>query len=102
MAKTNNVKSDEYWNDIFDSIDMKYLPLEYLDKIILNFEDGTVWEIDINDHRQKQSIDEIEASLDELFKEYDPYIEAIDFRLDIDRVKKYLTKRVYRFLKLNK
>lgn len=101
-SKKVTVKGDDYWDPIFDSIDMQYLPLEYLDKIILTFEDGVKWDIDLKDSRQNQPIEQIEDSLDELFEEYDPYIEAIDFRLDMERVKKDLTSRVFRFLKLNK
>lgn len=101
-SKKVSIKGDDYWDPIFDSIDMQYLPLEYLDKILLTFEDGTQWDIDLKDSRQKQTVDQIETSLDELFEEYDPYIEEIDFRLDMERVKKDLTTRVFRFLKLNK
>jgi hypothetical protein len=93
---------DTYWAEIFDSIDLQYLPLEYLDRIILTFEDGTIWDIDIKDSRIHQTIEQIEDQLDEFFEEYDTQIEAVDYRLDLERVKKDLSKRVFRFLKLNK
>ena len=63
---------------------------------------GAVWDIDIDDSRKKQPIDYIEDQLDQLFEEYDTKIETIDFRLDLERVKNDLSKRVYRFLKLYK
>jgi hypothetical protein len=100
--KDTDIDHDQHWDEIFESIDMQYLPLEYLERIILSFEDGTVWDIDIKDSRRKQTIEQIEGSLDDLFEEYDPYIEAVDFRLDLEKVKKDLSKRVFRFLKLNK
>lgn len=99
---THTETDQEHWQEIFDSIDMDYLPLEYTQRIIITFHDGAVWDIDINDSRKKQSVDYIEDQLDRLFEEYDPQIETIDFRLDLERVKNDLSKRVYRFLKLNK
>jgi len=51
---------------------------------------------------KKQPIEEIETSLDEMFNLYQDSIESIDFRMDMDRVKADLSKRVKKFLKLNK
>lgn len=99
---THSEHSEEHWQEIFDSIDMEYLPLEYINRIVIKFQDGAVWDIDIDDSRKKQPIDYIEDQLDQLFEEYDAKIETIDFRLDLERVKNDLSKRVYRFLKLNK
>jgi hypothetical protein len=101
-SENKDAATDEYWEEIFESLDMQYLPLEYLDRIILSFEDGTVWDIDIKDSRKKQTIEQIDDCLDEFFEEYDPYIEKVDYRLDLERVKKDLSRRVFRFLKLNK
>ena len=94
--------TEEYWQDIFDSIDMKYLPLEYVEKIVITFNDGTIWDIDINDSRKKQTIEQIEKSLDELFELYESKMDTIDFRLDLKRIQSDLSKRVYKFLKLNR
>lgn len=94
--------TEEYWQDIFDSIDMEYLPLEYVEKIVITFNDGTIWDIDINDSRKKQTIEQIEKSLDELFELYESKMDTIDFRLDLKRIQSDLSKRVYKFLKLNR
>lgn len=90
------------WQEIFDTIDMEYLPLEYIDRILITFRDGTVWDIDVDDSRKKQPIDEIENSLNQLFESHDENIETIDFRLDLVRVQKDLSRRVNKFLKLNR
>lgn len=100
--KSKNLEDKHNWDEIFDSIEMEYLPVEYIDKIVLTFQDQTVWEINVTDSRKKQTVEQIEDSLDVLFEEYEDTIETIDFRLDIERIKKDLSKRVYRFLKLNK
>jgi hypothetical protein len=99
--KPNTDKEDE-WKEILDEIDIEYLPIQYISQIIIKFHDGASWDIDIDDSRKKQTQEEIEDSLDAMFEEYEDKIHTIDFRLDLDRVKHDLGKRVYRFLKLNK
>lgn len=91
-----------YWQDIFESIDMEVLPVEYMNLIIISFSDGTNWEIDIKKSKKKQPIDEIELYLNELFEAYEDDIENIDFRMDMDKIRHDLQRRVKRFLKLNK
>ncbi len=90
------------WEEIFDSIEVEYLPIEYVKSIAIRFNDKTIWDIDINDSKQSKSIEEIELILEQLFEEYQQSISSIDYTLDFSRIKKDLSKRVYRFLKLNK
>lgn len=93
---------DQEWEDILDEIDLKYLPVEYLKNIIVTFEDGTSWDIDIASSYKNQTSEDIENSLDKLFTEHEETIEAVDFRLDLEKVKRDLSKRVNRFLKKKK
>ena len=95
-------RKDQDWEEIFDSIDVEYLPIEYVKSIAIRFNDKTIWDIDINDSKQSKSIEEIELILEQLFEEYQQSISSIDYTLDFSRIKKDLSKRVYRFLKLNK
>lgn len=95
---TNN----DDWEEIFDSIEVEYLPIEYVKSIAIRFNDKTIWDIDINDSKQSKSIEEIELILEQLFEEYQQSISSVDYTLDFSRIKKDLSKRVYRFLKLNK
>lgn len=101
-SKKLSQEKEQYWQDIFDEVDMEYLPIEYVSRILIKFQDNTTWDINIDDSRKKQPIDQIENSLEELFDEYDDQIETIDFRLDLERIKHDLSKRVHKFLKLNK
>lgn len=100
--KTKNPHSEEYWQEIFETIDMDYLPIQYMNKCIVSFSSGTVWEIDIKDSRTKQPVEDIEETLGELFEEYEDEIQSLDFRMDMETIKKDLSKRVSRFIKLNK
>jgi hypothetical protein len=90
---------DKEWEDILDEIELTYLPIEYLKNIMITFEDGTVWDIDVTSSQKNQSIEDIVASLDKLFEEYDDTIESIDFRLNLVKVKRDLSKIVNKFLK---
>jgi hypothetical protein len=90
---------DEEWEDILDEIELTYLPIEYLQHIIVTFDNGTTWNIDVSASKKEQSVEDIEQSLDELFAEYDDTIETVDFRLDLEKVKRDLSKRVNKFLK---
>jgi len=96
------VTDNDDWEEIFDSIEVEYLPIEYVKSIAIRFNDKTIWDIDINDSKQSKSIEEIELILEQLFEEYQQSISSIDYTLDFSRIKKDLSRRVYRFLKLNK
>lgn len=95
-------EKEQYWQEIFDEVEMEFLPIEYVSRIIIKFQDNTTWDINVDDSRKKQPIEQIEDSLEQLFEEYDHVIETIDFRLDLERIKHDLGKRVSKFLKLNK
>jgi hypothetical protein len=90
---------DKEWEEILEEIELTYLPIEYLKNILVTFEDGTVWDIDVTSSQRNQSFEDIEMSLDQLFEEYDDTIESVDFRLNLEKVKRDLSKRVNKFLK---
>ena len=93
---------DSKWEDILEEIDIKYLPIEYVKTIILKFEDNTTWEINLVDSRKTQTDEKIEEMLDDLFDEYNSDITDYNYQLDMQKIKRYLSKRVGYFLKHNK
>lgn len=101
VQKHNDSHSDEYWEEIFDSIDMDFLPLEYLDLIIVKFLDGKIWEIDVGKTAKntEESIDDI---LEKFFEEYEDSIDTIDFRLNTKKLINDVGRRTKKFLKTNK
>lgn len=101
VQKHNDSQSDEYWEDIFDSVDMDFLPLEYLDLIIVKFLDGKVWEIDVG-KTSKDVEDSIDDILEKFFEEYEDTIDTIDFRLNTKKLQNDVGKRTRKFLKTNK
>lgn len=100
--KDKTKHNEQYWQDIFDSIDLEVLPVQYMNSIIITFNDGKVWDVDIKSSTNRMPLEDIEDALDELFMEYEDSITNIDFRMDMDRLKTELSKRVHRFIKLNK
>ena len=93
---------DTEWEDILEEIDLKFLPIEYVKTIIITFEDKTTWEIDLENSRKTQTDESIEDMLDDLFDEYDGDITDLNFQLDLQKIKRFLSKRVSYFLKHNK
>lgn len=91
---------DKYWEEILDSVDMDFLPLEYVSFVIVKFSDGRVWEIDLN--KQNKESEDLEETLERFFEEFEDTIENVDFRLNIEKLKRDITRRTRRFLKLNK
>lgn len=99
MPKKLTEEKNKEWEDIFEDIDLSYIPIEYLKNMIVTFDDGKVWDIDVADSRNKELFDDIEDTIEDIFNTYHNEIENIDFRLDVDKVKLDLTKKVRKFLK---
>ena len=79
---------------------MDYIPMEYMKTVVVKFLDGKEWEIDINKSQQKDM--DVENILDDFFEEYQDTIDTVDFRLDLNQLKRDIGKRTHKFLKLNK
>lgn len=99
--KSNKLPKEviEHWPEVFEDIEIDVVPLEYLNSVRISFIDGKVWDIAIKD---KENIENLEKSLDELFDEYQDAIQNVDFRLDTNKVKQDITKRTRKFLKLRR
>lgn len=110
MPKSNNKSSEtqlppevvEHWPEVFKDLDIKVVPLEYLHSVRVFFQDGKVWEIDVQKSKQKTSEDQLEETLEDLFNEYDEVITNVDFRLDTQRLKADIQARTAHFMKKRK
>lgn len=105
MPKNNNLPPEivDYWPEIFNDIEIKAIPVQYIKSINVQFNDGKVWVIDVNtDSITQDNFNEIEDSLDLFFEEYDDVIETIDFNLNTAKVKKDIETRTKRFMKKRK
>jgi len=76
------------WPEVFEDLYMNTMPVAYLDTIHLEFADGRVWQIDIKDQLKEEKPDTIADRLLETLSEYKDEIKKIDFKVDIERLKK--------------
>jgi hypothetical protein len=88
------------WPDVFGDVDVKAIPLEYLDSLRVSFTNGKAWDIAVK--ADKNPAKELEKTLKDLFNTYDSSIKHVDFKLDTDRIKKDVTKRTRKFIKHRK
>ena len=91
----------DHWPEVFEDVEVDVIPIEYLDSIRVQFEDGKIWDIDVKSSRQKPDVD-IELAIEELFDEYADVISNIDFRLDTEKVKRDIKNRTHIFMKKRK
>ena len=89
-----------HWPEVFDDVEINAVPLEYLDSVRVQFNDGKIWDIDINTSKNK--VEDLEKSLDDLFEQYQDHIKTVDFRLNTEKVKRDITTRTKKFLKLRR
>lgn len=103
-AKNKKLPQDvvDHWPEVFKDVDIKVVPVKYLHSVRVFFTDGKVWDIDVAKTRQKKDAKDIEASLEELFNNYQDSIDNVDFRLDTARVKSDIQGRTRSFMKKRK
>jgi hypothetical protein len=76
------------WPEVFEDLYMNTMPVAYLDSVRLDFTDGRVWEIDVKNELTKQTADGIADVLISTLQEYKDEIKKIDFKVDVERLKK--------------
>ena len=76
------------WPEVFEDLYMNTMPVAYLEIIHLEFANGRVWQIDIQAQLKESDPDSIADKLIETLSEYKEEIIKIDFKVDIERLKK--------------
>ena len=92
------------WPEIFNDIEIKAVPIEYIHSVHVHFHDGKIWQIDIDKQQSsnKDAIDQIESSLETFLEQYDQEISHVDFRLNTSKVVEDIKKRTKSFMKKRK
>ena len=92
------------WPEIFNDIEIKAVPIEYIHSVHVHFHDGKIWQIDIDKQQSsnKDAIDQIESSLETFLEQYDQEISHVDFRLNTSKVVADVKKRTKSFMKKRK
>ena len=76
------------WPEVFEDLYMNTMPVAYLEIVHLEFANGRVWQIDIKEQMKELDADEIASRLLETLHEYKDEIKKLDFKVDIDRLKR--------------
>lgn len=92
----------DQWPEVFNDLQVTAVPIAYLHSLRIIFKDGKVWDLNIASHAKRNNIEDLEGHLQELIESYEEVIEHIDFRLDVERVKKDIIKKTSKFLKTRK
>ena len=76
------------WPEVFEDMYMNTMPVAYLDQITIEFNDGKIWEIDIANQLKDSDADAVCAKLLDIMQEYKNSIVKMDFKIDVDKLKK--------------
>jgi hypothetical protein len=79
------------WPEVFEDLYMNTMPVAYLEHVHLQFRNGRIWQIDIKEQLTDDDADAVADKLLEMLQEYKEDIQKIDFKIDIDRLKKDIT-----------
>lgn len=103
MSSSGKLPPDvvRHWPEVFKDVEIQTIPVQYLVSIRVEFEDGKIWEIEI-DKNKLQDDQTVEDSLSTFFEEYSDAIVNIDFRLDTQKVIRDVKSRTRQFLKKRK
>lgn len=75
------------WPEVFEDLYMNTMPVHYLDMLRIEFEDGRVWEINVQEQLSTTHSDIIADRLVDTFQEYREEIKKIDFKVNINKLK---------------
>ena len=92
------------WPEIFNDVEIKAVPIEYIHNIHVYFHDGKVWQIDMNAQTKQDGgdVSKVEQSLETFLAEYNDEISHVDFRLNTSKVVADVKKRTKSFMKKRK
>jgi hypothetical protein len=79
------------WPEVFEDLYMNTMPVSYIDLINLEFENGRIWQIDIKQQLAEDDSDSVAERLMLTLTEYKDTITKIDFKIDVERLKKDIT-----------
>lgn len=102
MTKNNSKLPPEivnYWPEIFQDIEIKAIPVAYINSINVQLSDGAVWSIEIDREKEALEVEDVEILIEEILEEHEDSIESIDFSLDTSQIKEDIKKRTNMFMK---
>lgn len=76
------------WPEVFEDLYMNTMPIAYLETVHLEFANGRVWQVDVKDQLKELNVDDVATRLLDTLQEYRDEITKLDFKVDIERLKK--------------
>jgi hypothetical protein len=76
------------WPEVFEDLYMNTMPVAYLEYVHLEFANGRVWQIDIKSQLQEQEAEVVATRLLDTMSEYQADIVKLDFKVDVEKLKK--------------
>jgi len=86
------------WPEIFEDMYMSTMPLYYTKSMQIKFDNGRIWQLNIQELVVEHGSDELSTKLLKTFKEYQQDITGVDFEIDIDKLKKDIKKSIKKIL----
>lgn len=80
------------WPEVFEEIYMSTMPIQYIHGVEITFDNGRIWEININEQLEFDNEEDIIQKLMLAFKDYQDEIQTINFQVDIGKLKSDVLK----------
>jgi len=77
---------------------MDTMPVAYVHKMMIEFTDGRIWEINVKDQLQKDNSDVVAKKLLKTLSEYKDTIKNLDFKIDVALLKADIEKKTKKIL----
>lgn len=91
LVKKKAFPSDivDQWPEIFSDINLFYIPMEYVNNIVISFTNGKEMIIEIEKNSKKKSDRKnLEKYIENFFKKFNDEISDIDFDINISKIRK--------------
>lgn len=83
---------------MFKDLYMDTMPVAYVEKMIIEFTDGRIWEIDVKKQLENDDPDGVAKKLLNSLTEYKDTIKNLDFKIDVGLLKTDIEKKTKKIL----
>lgn len=83
---------------MFKDLYMDTMPVAYVEKMIIEFTDGRIWEIDVKKQLENDDPDGVAKKLLNSLTEYKDTIKNLDFKIDVGLLKADIEKKTKKIL----
>ena len=87
------------WPEVFGEVEFNVVPLQYISAVMIKFNDGNTWEINTSKKDAQNDKKFFEKTLFEFYQQYHRNIDSVDFKLNLDKVRKDIERSTLKFLK---